>query len=194
MQMALRKATFWNCKWHWKSPFLKQVRCRTNFALPPFCVESCCCAFYGDVTENSRRFCFRLILHAPQCKEYRAKPRFETAKCIEKSHVLKQVRWRTNFELPPFCVECCCCAFLLRRHKKQPSFLFSPHFPCGSIQMVSGKTTFWNCKVYWEKPRFETGALPYKFQITSFFNAKGRFVSEICTKLRLNFLQTVVVR
>lgn len=27
-----------------------------------------------------------------------------------------------------------------------------------------------------------------------FFSAKGRFVSEICTKLRLNFLQTVVVR
>ena len=40
----------------------------------------------------------------------------------------------------------------------------------------------------------ETGALPYKFQITTFFSVKGRFVSEICIKLRLNFLQTVVVR
>lgn len=45
-----------------------------------------------------------------------------------------------------------------------------------------------------KKRVFETGSLPYKFQITSFFSAKGRFVSEICTKLHLNFLQTVVVR
>ena len=73
-----------------------------KFRITAFCVECYCCAFYGDGTENSRRFCFRLILHAPQYKWYRETPRFETAKCIEKSHVFKQVRCRTNFKLRLF--------------------------------------------------------------------------------------------
>lgn len=57
-----------------------------------------------------------------------------------------------------------------------------------------GKSHVLKLQMVLKKSVSETGALPYKFQITSFFNVKGRFVSEICTKLRLNFLQTVVVR
>ena len=151
------------------------MRCRTNFALPPFCVESCCCAFYGDVTENSRRFCFRLILHAPQCKEYRAKPRFETANGIWKSPFLKQVRCRTNFAFPPFCVESCCCAFYSDGTENSRRFCFRLilHSP--------------QCKGHRAKPRFETANGIEKSVFLKQVRCRTNF------KLRLFSVQKVVL-